>query len=113
MWASVNSSGTSYRTAIPGFDICGKTGTVQVIGAERKRAVKPDTSAFENHAWFAGFASRDNPEFALVVFIEHGGGGGAAVAPLAKEMFQTYFDTKYNADLLARTSVGMGGKDVR
>jgi len=113
MWASVNSSGTSHGTAIPGFDICGKTGTVQIIGAERKRTLKSDLSAFENHAWFAGFASRDDPEIAMVVFIEHGGGGGAAAAPLAKEMFQTYFDKKYSEELLTRVSGTAGGREVR
>jgi penicillin-binding protein 2 len=89
MWASVNNGGTGHNAAIPGKDICGKTGTVQVIGKENKHLMRGD---FEDHSWFAGFASRDNPEIAVVVFIEHGGTGGVAAAPLAKQIFSAYFD---------------------
>jgi penicillin-binding protein 2 len=104
MWGSVNNSGTGHSAALPGLDICGKTGTVQVIGTERKKAMRNDLSGFENHAWFAGFASRDNPEIAVVVFLEHGGGGGAAAAPMAKEMFRVYFDKKHQAEIVTQVA---------
>jgi penicillin-binding protein 2 len=106
MWGSVNNYGTSHSVAIPGLDICGKTGTVQVISAERKKELKNDPGAVENHAWFAGFASRDYPEIAVVVFLEHGGGGGAAAAPIAKEMFQAYYDRKAGPGPLSSARVG-------
>jgi penicillin-binding protein 2 len=93
MWESVNNYGTGHNAAIPGLDICGKTGTVQVISNERKRQSGEDV---EDHSWFAGFAGRDNPEIALVVFIEHGGHGGVAAAPLAKQIFSAYYDKKKN-----------------
>ncbi len=89
MWQSVNNWGTGHNAAVPGQDICGKTGTVQVIGNENKQAMRDD---FEDHSWFAGFGNRDNPEIAVVVFIEHGGKGGVAAAPLAKQVFSAYFD---------------------
>ena len=91
MWASVNDYGTGHNAAIPGLDICGKTGTAQVVGKDNKQSARED---FEDHSWFAGFASRDNPELAVVVFIEHGGKGGVASAPIAKQIFRTYFDKK-------------------
>jgi penicillin-binding protein 2 len=94
MWGNVNGGGTGSGAAIPGLDICGKTGTVQVIGAEAKKDFKGDAADVANHAWFAGFASRDNPEIAVIVFLEHGGGGGAAAAPLAREIFKTYYAKK-------------------
>ncbi len=97
MWDSVNSYGTGAAACLPGLDICGKTGTVQIISADHKKELTTIQDAFENHAWFAGFASRDNPEVALVVFLEHGGGGGVAAAPLAKEMFRAYFAKKNGA----------------
>jgi penicillin-binding protein 2 len=91
MWESVNNWGTGHNAAIPGLDICGKTGTVQVIGKENKRLARQDT---EDHSWFVGFANKDNPEIAVVVFIEHGGTGGIAAAPLAKEVFAAYFEKR-------------------
>ena len=104
MWASVNSGGTGHGAAVPGLDICGKTGTVQVISAERRKELRSDPAAYENHAWFAGFASRDNPEIAIVVFLEHGGGGGAAAAPMAREMFRLYFDKLKHPEIVTQTA---------
>jgi penicillin-binding protein 2 len=89
MWQSVNDWGTGHNAAIPGLDICGKTGTVQVISNENKRLLSEE---IEDHSWFAGFGNRDNPEIAVVVFIEHGGKGGVVAAPLAKEIFSAYFE---------------------
>jgi penicillin-binding protein 2 len=91
MWESVNSGGTGHNAAVPGLDICGKTGTVQVISAERRQQSDSD---FEDHSWFAGFGNRDNPEIAVVVFVEHGGKGGVAAAPLARQIFSAYFEKK-------------------
>ncbi len=92
MWRSVNDYGTGYNAAIPGLDICGKTGTSQVISSETKRQLPAGQEEIQDHSWFAGFGPRDNPEIAVVVFIEHGGKGGIASAPLAKQVFMAYFD---------------------
>jgi penicillin-binding protein 2 len=102
MWGSVNGGGTGGRARIPGLDICGKTGTVQVIGAERAKTLKGDDDTFEDHSWFVGFANRDNPEIAVVVFVEHGGKGGVAAAPLAKEIFQAYFSGRNPGETLTQ-----------
>ncbi len=105
MWGSVNDGGTGHSAAIPGHDICGKTGTVQVIGNEKKKQTGEDV---EDHSWFAGFASRDNPEIAVVVFIEHGGMGGIAAAPLAREVFSAYFE-KHKPKMIASSRIpGVG-----
>ena len=105
MWESVNNGGTSFGAAIPRYGICGKTGTVQVISAENKKEITTESSAWTNHAWFAGFASRDNPEIAIVVFLEHGGGGGASAAPLARQMFAAYFEKMEDPDMYAQSAV--------
>jgi penicillin-binding protein 2 len=91
MWQSVNNGGTGHNAAVPGQNICGKTGTVQVVSKEKKQQVEGDT---EDHSWFAGFGNRDNPEIAVVVFIEHGGMGGVAAAPLAQQIFSAYFEKR-------------------
>ncbi len=98
MWAGVNNYGTGHNAAIPGLDICGKTGTVQVISRDTERKVR---GQIVDHSWFTGFAGKDNPEIALTVFIEHGGKGGVVAAPLAKEIFRAYFH-KRNGSMLAR-----------
>jgi penicillin-binding protein 2 len=91
MWGSVNGGGTGHNAAIPGMDICGKTGTAQVVGKDNKGFVRENT---EDHSWFAGFGPKDNPEIAVVVFVEHGGTGGAISAPIAREIFKAYFERK-------------------
>ncbi len=106
MWESVNSGGTGHNAAIPGQDICGKTGTVQVIGSENKHLAQGET---EDHSWFVGFGNRDNPEIAVVVFIEHGGMGGIAAAPLAKQIFSAYFE-KHKQATTASNHVPVSGE---
>ena len=94
MWGSVNRWGTGHNAAIAGLDICGKTGTVQVIGNEKRKELQKEGPQFEDHSWFVGFATRDTPEIAVVVFLEHGGKGGIAAAPLAREIFRAHFERK-------------------
>jgi len=101
MWSSVNNFGTGHNAAIPGLDICGKTGTVQVLSKETREERAVDSSEFEDHSWFVGFASRDNPEISVVVFIEHGGKGGVAAAPLAREIFKAYYERNSDQESLA------------
>ena len=93
MWLVVNGgSGTARRAALPGKDVCGKTGTAQVIslqGRERART----TRNLRDHGWFTFFAPRDNPEIAGVVFLEHGI-HSANAASVAKHILNTYFAKK-------------------
>jgi penicillin-binding protein 2 len=91
MWNGVNNYGTGRNAAIPGLDICGKTGTVQIVSRSTNQQLSEE---IEDHSWFTGFASRDNPVIALAVFIEHGGTGGVAAAPLAKQLFNVYFNKR-------------------
>ncbi|MEJ2110130.1 MAG: penicillin-binding protein 2 [Acidobacteriota bacterium] len=91
MWHGVNDGGTGHNAAIPGRDICGKTGTAQVMSRETEKRFP---GAAKDHAWFAGFSSKENPEIAVVVFVEHGGQGGVVAAPLAREIFKAYFENR-------------------
>jgi penicillin-binding protein 2 len=70
--------------------IGGKTGTAQVVG--KKKGLSGER--FMDHAWFVAFAPVDNPEIALSVFVEHGGGGGAVAAPIAKRAIEAYMKSK-------------------
>ena len=46
-----------------------------------------------SHAWFASFAPYDDPEIVLVILVEHGGEGSQTAAPVAREVYQWYFNT--------------------
>jgi penicillin-binding protein 2 len=92
MWAVVNEpGGTATASKIPGLDMCGKTGSVQVVG--QKDTKKEGSLPYEkrDHAWFIGFAPRHDPKIVVAVFVEHGQHGASAAAPLAKQMIATYF----------------------
>lgn len=74
--------------------IGGKTGTAQVVG--KKKGLTGER--FMDHAWFVALAPVDNPEIALSVFVEHGGGGGAVAAPIAKRAIEAYFKSRQSAN---------------
>ena len=91
----VNDGGTGRSAHLRGLDICGKTGTAQIIAKDNpnyKKLVKQ--KRFTPHSWFVSFAPKINPEIAMVVFIEHGGDGGVAAAPMARKIYNYLFFTK-------------------
>jgi len=80
--------GTAYgkRIEIKGFEMAGKTGTSQVISKREKEMSKEENAANANHAIFVGFAPFEDPKYAISVVVEHGGGGSATAAPIAKDI---------------------------
>lgn len=96
LWSVVNEGGTGTKAKLDGYDVCGKTGTVQVVGYEKGGGLaKKEKAKFGDHAWFIAFAPRSDPQVALAIFVEHGGHGADAAAPIAKEMFQEYFQDRH------------------
>jgi penicillin-binding protein 2 len=92
MWAVVNEpGGTAFSSRVPGLDIGGKTGTAQVIGREAVIRAGAERKKLEDHAWFTGFATVEDPRLVVVVFVENGGHGGAVAAPLARQIFAKFF----------------------
>ena len=92
MWAVLNEpGGTAYASRVPGLDAGGKTGTAQVIGREAVIRAGAERKKLEDHAWFAGFATVEDPRLVVVVFVENGGHGGSAAAPLAQQLFAHFF----------------------
>ncbi len=90
MWKSVNEGGTGRASMIQGYDICGKTGSTQVVSTATAEKLEQEERIVKTHSWFTGFAPRDNPEIVVTVLVEYGGTGGATAAPLAREIFRLY-----------------------
>jgi penicillin-binding protein 2 len=83
--------GTAHAERIEGVDMAGKTGTAQVSHVT-PRGVDPDKIWYFNrdHAWFAGYAPSRSPEIAIVVLVEHGGGGGKNAVPVAMRVVEDW-----------------------
>jgi len=71
----------------------GKTGTAQVFGL-RGGEYKASQIAerLRDHAWYIALAPMDRPTIALVAFVENGGFGAEAAAPIARKVLDAYFD---------------------
>src|SRR4051794_5564435 len=89
MWGVVNGGGTGGRARIEGHDVCGKTGSAQVISNQGRAAARGNKDLRDN-GWFVFFAPRDNPQIAGAVFLEHGIHGGNA-ARLSHHILDTFF----------------------
>ncbi|HEX8409256.1 MAG TPA: penicillin-binding protein 2 [Thermoanaerobaculia bacterium] len=95
LWQVVNDQGgTGGNARVEGLNVAGKTGSVQVIAYSGWIKASSLPFKFRDHAWFASFAPADNPQMVVVVFVEHGGAGGADAAPLAKLLFESAFRDK-------------------
>jgi penicillin-binding protein 2 len=98
LWGVVNEKGgTGGILKRPEQDVCGKTGTAQVIGLpqdEKVRKTKRVSADFRDHALFVCFAPYGNPEIVVAVILENAGHGGSAAAPVARKVIDTYFSRK-------------------
>ena len=98
LWGVVNEpGGTGAAARRPDADVCGKTGTSQVIGLpqnEKARRLKKITAFHKDHALFVCYAPMKSPEIAIVVVAENAGGGGAVAAPIARKILNAYFEGK-------------------
>lgn len=95
--------GTAYRAMHDAaYRVAAKTGTVQVaaLAQEDVEAVKQDTlpEHLRDHALFIAFAPAEAPKIALVVLVEHaGGGGGAIAAPIARQVMDAWLVPNYES----------------
>jgi penicillin-binding protein 2 len=97
LWKVVNEEGgTGSNARIEGLNVSGKTGTVQVIAQHGWVKTEGLPYKYKDHAWFASYAPKDNPQMVVVVFVEHGGHGGVDAAPLAKLLYESRFKGEVN-----------------
>jgi penicillin-binding protein 2 len=86
--------GTAYSSRVvdPTMAMAGKTGTSQVFRitqAERDSGIRRQEDLpwnRRNHALFVNYAPIDNPQVAVAVIVEHGGGGSTAAAPIGRDI---------------------------
>jgi penicillin-binding protein 2 len=75
--------GTADRASVSGIQIGGKTGTAEF-------GQPLPGNQYETHGWFTGFAPFEDPEVAVVVFLQKGNGALNA-APTAARILDYYF----------------------
>lgn len=90
LWRVVE-GGTGTGCRIPGLPVCAKTGTAQIVKASFGKDSMELEKAERDHAWFAGFAPKDNPTVAFVVMVEHGGHGGKVGTKIARQGLEYLF----------------------
>lgn len=107
--AVVHETGGTGQRAQPedgDYQIAGKTGTSQVGRASSEMAQSNLAWDMRDHSLFICYAPADTPKYAVAVVIEHGGGGGATAAPIARDIIAMTLDR----DPIGRaTRDGLGG----
>ena len=83
-------SGTCVGADIPGYPVCGKTGTAQNRGRD--------------HSAFMGFAPMGNPRIAVAVYIENGGFGAKYGVPIGSLIMEQYLTGKLSPASESRAS---------
>lgn len=83
MMEDVVEEGTGKKMADSPYQAAGKTGSAEYNG------VKEDS-----HAWFTGFAPANDPEIVVTIIVEGIGSGGDYAVPIAKRIFDDYFEVK-------------------
>lgn len=102
--------GTGQNAKLPGVEVCGKTGTSQVLGLpenEKARRRKVLSAFHKDHALFASYAPANHPEIVVAVILENAGGGGAVAAPVARKILSAYFEGKKkdrNVQMMVQTA---------
>jgi len=77
------------NSAITDIKFCGKTGTVQ-------------NPHGKDHSTFIGFAPKNNPKIAIVVYVENSGFGSTYARPIASFMVEKYLTGKIDRENPAR-----------
>ncbi|MBR3633161.1 MAG: penicillin-binding protein 2 [Bacteroidaceae bacterium] len=82
--------GTCRSGAIPGIEVCGKTGTAQNHGRD--------------HSIFMGFAPMNEPKIAVSVYVENGGFGATYGVPIGSLIMEQYINGKLSPSSEAKAA---------
>lgn len=86
LMTDVVESGTATKLKGLSYTAAGKTGSAE-FSAEKT----------DSHAWFTGFAPVDDPQVCVTIIVEGAGSGGEYAVPIAKRIFDSYFENIGNA----------------
>ena len=79
--------------------IAGKTGTAQVISILQDiedRTLEHEMEYYtRSHAWFTSYGPYKNPQYVVLVMVEHGGHGGAAAGKIISNIYNKLLELKY------------------
>lgn len=109
------SYGTAKRVGVGApYTIAGKTGTAQVFGIAQNARYDASRLAkrLHDHALFVGFAPADNPQIAVSVIVENGGGGSSTAAPIARKVMDAYLLKKYDDETPAEENSEVEPADI-
>ena len=79
--------------------MAGKTGTAEYCDVipkadnpEEFDCRRDEKDNLPTHAWYVGYGPYEDPEIAVVTFVYDGGEGSGVALPVAKSIFETYFE---------------------
>lgn len=94
-----NPHGTATQYLHSKVKLAGKTGTAQVIGIKqdiKKRKLEHELSYYNrSHAWFTTYGPYKNPQYVVMVMIEHGGHGGHAAGSIVSDIYNKLLELGY------------------
>jgi len=92
-------SGTATNYLSSKVVIAGKTGTAQVVTIKQgidKRILEHDMAYYNrSHAWFTSYGPYKNPQYVVLVMVEHGGHGGAAAGEIVSKIYNKLLELEY------------------
>jgi penicillin-binding protein 2 len=80
--------GVASNAKVAGVTVAGKTGSAE-FGEQHA------DGSYDTHAWFVGFAPFEDPQIAVVVFLDRAGAASQSAAPAAARIFDYYFNQRY------------------
>ena len=79
--------------------IAGKTGTAQVVAIKQdieERELEHEMAYYSrSHAWFTSYGPYKNPQYVVMVMVEHGGHGGQAAGAIVSDIYNKLLELKY------------------
>lgn len=82
MMTAVVEGGTARKLSGLSYTAAGKTGSAEY------------NNSGDSHAWFTGYAPAEAPEVCVTIIVEGAGSGGDYAVPIAKRIFDVYFNEK-------------------